>query len=129
MLMNVHHGSEDFRLLSIGTHAHGLVLWHDMIVTLDSEGSALVTIHPSSRSRDVIWKVSLPGMRPKQSTAADIQWPLSCMLLAESAGLGPSRLLASELFTVQSHQRAIQANAWHAGARCWEIPQRLGGHR
>lgn len=57
--MDLQHDREESRLRSVGTHAHGLVLWRDMLVLLDSEDSSLVVVHPSSGSRDVIWRVSL----------------------------------------------------------------------
>lgn len=59
--MDLQHDREESRLLSVGTHAHGLVLWKDRLITLDSEGSALVAVHPSNGSRRVIWRVSLKG--------------------------------------------------------------------
>lgn len=61
ILVNLEHGTEESRLLSAGTHAHGLVLWRDKIVTLDSEEGAVVVLEPSSGSRDIIWKVGLPN--------------------------------------------------------------------
>ena len=62
VLVDPEHGTEESRLRSVGTHAHGLVLWRDGIVTLDSEGSALVVLEPSSGSKDIIWKVNCPRM-------------------------------------------------------------------
>ncbi len=59
MRMNLKHGTTEMRLASVGAHAHGLVLWHDALILLDSEGSALVAIHPPSSTPDIIWRVSV----------------------------------------------------------------------
>ena len=59
VLVNLEHGTEESRLLSAATHAHGLVLWRDKIVILDSEEGAVVVLEPSSGSRDIIWRVRL----------------------------------------------------------------------
>ena len=59
MLVDLEHDREESRLRSVGTHAHGLVVWRDRLVVLDSEDSALVAVHPSSGSREIIWRVSL----------------------------------------------------------------------
>ena len=56
--MDLRTDREEFRLLSVGTHAHGLVLWQDRLMLLDSEGSALIAVHPSSIRREVVWRVS-----------------------------------------------------------------------
>ena len=56
--INLNHGTTEMRLPSVGVHAHGLVLWHDKLILLDSEGSALVAIHPPSSTPDIIWRVS-----------------------------------------------------------------------
>ena len=60
VLVDLEHGTEESRLRSIGTHAHGLVLWRDKVVTLDSEEGTVGVLQPSSGSMDIIWKVSLP---------------------------------------------------------------------
>ncbi len=57
--MDLQHDREESRLRSVGTHAHGLVMWRDMLLVLDSEDSALVAVNPSSGSSEVIWKVRL----------------------------------------------------------------------
>ncbi len=59
-MVDLDRGTEQSCLRAIGTHAHGLVLWRDRIVTLDSEEGAVVVLEPSSGGRDAIWKVSLP---------------------------------------------------------------------
>ena len=57
--MDLQRDREESRLHSVGTHAHGLVLWRDMLLVLDSEDSALVAVHPGSGRREVVWRVSL----------------------------------------------------------------------
>ncbi len=58
-LVDLQHDREESRLHSVGTHAHGLVMWRDVLVVLDSEDSALIAVHWSSDRREVIWRVSL----------------------------------------------------------------------
>jgi hypothetical protein len=68
--INLNHGTTEMRLPSVGVHAHGLVLWHDELILLDSEGSALVAIHPPSSTPDIIWRVSPAEAQRARSEAS-----------------------------------------------------------
>ena len=74
--MDLQHDRVESRIKSVGTHAHGLVLWRDMLVLLDSGDSALVVVHPSSGSRNVIWRVSLESRLARLGLGSSrCRWP------------------------------------------------------
>lgn len=45
------------RLKGIGTKSHGLVWWQDSLLMLDSDGGALIRVHPSDGSWTSLYKV------------------------------------------------------------------------
>lgn len=82
--INLEHGTTEMRLPSVGVHAHGLVLWHDKLILLDSEGSALVAIHPPSSTPDIIWRVSLAEAqraRPQAGGGTSARQLVTCLTM------------------------------------------------
>jgi hypothetical protein len=64
----------------VGLKAHGLVLWQDQFVMLDSENGALVAVEPASGSVRQIWKVRSAVARGalRAWTKADGAAPFPC---------------------------------------------------
>lgn len=48
---------EVLRIQGVGHEAHGLVEWQECFIMLDSEGAALVALHPATGDVDELWKV------------------------------------------------------------------------
>jgi len=57
VLVDLKTGLRGFQHRQIGTHAHGLVMWGDMLLTLDSAHSALMSIESKTGQRRVLWQV------------------------------------------------------------------------
>ena len=60
--MDLESGGAVLRHRGIGSHAHGIVLWQQDILCLDSEGGALVSVERDSGSRSVLWRVRMAGL-------------------------------------------------------------------
>lgn len=57
VLVDLKTGLRAFQHRQIGTHAHGLVIWGDMLLTLDSAHSALVSIKSKTGQKRLLWQV------------------------------------------------------------------------
>lgn len=57
MLVHIITGLQAVRHKHVGMHAHGLVIWGDMLLILDSGHGALVAVHSATGQRQKMWQV------------------------------------------------------------------------
>ena len=59
MLVHIITGIQAVRHKHVGMHAHGLVIWGDMLLILDSGHGALVAVHSATGHRQKMWQVKI----------------------------------------------------------------------
>ena len=57
VLVDLKSGMQAVRHKHVGTHAHGLVIWGNVLLVLDSAHSALVRVDSVTGQKQTLWQV------------------------------------------------------------------------